>query len=125
MKKLLLYILIVFLPTTFASCSSRRINKDMSSPEDPQIATGRLVFKYNCQKCHPNGEAGVGPELNSLRLPKFAIRARVRSRAFLLWTGRMPAFKKHEISKKELNDLVAYVKDLEKKDKNVKAGKKY
>jgi mono/diheme cytochrome c family protein len=78
---------------------------------------GRLVFKKNCQQCHPNGESGVGPELNNVRVPKFLIKARVRSRAFLLWTGRMPQFDKHEISPKELNSLVYFIKTLQKNEK--------
>jgi mono/diheme cytochrome c family protein len=101
----------------YSSCSSRRVDKDMTSSSQEKIEDGRLVFKYNCQKCHPNGEAGVGPPLNNIKLPRFIIRARVRSRAFLLWTGRMPAFKKHEISKKELSALVEYMKYMEKEGK--------
>jgi mono/diheme cytochrome c family protein len=116
MRRILTWLLLVCIPLIIVSCSSRRIEKDMSAPEDPQIAAGRLVYKFHCQKCHPNGESGVGPPLNSIHLPKFLLKARVRSRAFLLWTGRMPAFKKHEISKKELKDLVAYLKYMEKSD---------
>jgi mono/diheme cytochrome c family protein len=118
--KFLRILSIVLAVSAFASCSSRKIEKDMAGVEDPQLAAGRVVFKYNCQKCHPNGEAGVGPALNSLHLPKFLIRAKVRSRATTLWLGRMPSFKKHEISKKELRDLVAYVKYMEKSDKDKK-----
>jgi cytochrome c2 len=110
-----LYILIVLLPFCFASCSARRINKDMNTPEDPKLRVGREVFKANCQRCHPNGESGVGPPLNNIYLPGFLMRARVRSRAFLLWTGRMPSFKKHEISKKEMDDLIYYLKDMKTK----------
>jgi mono/diheme cytochrome c family protein len=101
----------------YSSCSSRRIDKDMTSSSNTRIEEGRLVFKYQCQKCHPNGESGVGPPLNNIKLPGFLIRARVRSRAFLLWTGRMPAFNKHEISKKEMNALIAYIKYMEKENK--------
>ncbi|MCD6017028.1 MAG: hypothetical protein K0S53_149 [Bacteroidetes bacterium] len=84
---------------------------------DQKIADGRLVFKNKCQKCHPNGEAGVGPALNDKKLPAIIMRARIRSRATFLWTGRMPAFNKHEISKVEMNALIAYLKDMRKKDK--------
>jgi mono/diheme cytochrome c family protein len=83
--------------------------------KDPKVTEGKLVFKNNCQRCHPNGEAGVGPPLNNIHLPGFLLRARIRSRAFLLWTGRMPSFKRQEISKKEMNVLVAYLKDLRKR----------
>jgi cytochrome c2 len=120
MKKSLIITLIVFICslTYFSSCSSRRVKKDMTSINqlDPQIADGRLVFKNKCQKCHPNGEAGVGPSLNDKKLPSVIVRARIRSRATFLWTGRMPSFDKHEISKMELDALMVYLKHMEKKD---------
>lgn len=118
--KLTSYLLIFFcfLGIYLSSCSARRIEKEMaaSKTENPKITEGRLVFKNKCQKCHPNGENGVGPEINNIPLPGFAIKARVRSRAFLLWTGRMPQFNKQEITPKELTSLVAYVKMLRKKN---------
>jgi mono/diheme cytochrome c family protein len=101
----------------FVSCSSRRVKKDMSIEQDQKAADGRSVFKNKCQKCHPNGEAGVGPALNNKKLPSFFIRAKVRSRATFIWTGKMPAFDKHEISKIEMDALIAYLKYMEKKDK--------
>lgn len=113
-------VILVFICTGLylASCSSRRVKKDMTDIDalDPQIADGRLIFKDKCQKCHPNGEAGVGPALNNKKLPSVIIRARIRSRATFLWTGRMPSFNKHEISKTQLDALMAYLKNMEKKD---------
>src|SRR3954462_7501917 len=99
------------------SCSARRVGKewDMSETNDPVLKEGRLVFKNNCQRCHPAGEAGVGPPLNAIHLPGLLLKARVRSRAFLLWTGRMPSFDKHEINKKELRSLVRFLKEMEKR----------
>lgn len=114
---------------SFSACSSRRINKEMASNQetDPKIIEGHNVFKQKCQSCHPNGESGVGPEITNTRVPKFLLKVRVRSRAFLLYTGRMPAFDKHEISPKELSSLVYYVKSLQRNekpgDKKEKAGK--
>jgi mono/diheme cytochrome c family protein len=107
----------------FSSCTSRRLEKEMAGTEgeSPVLAEGRLVFKKKCQSCHPNGESGVGPELTNVRVPGFLIKARIRSRAFLLYTGRMPQFDKHEISKKELNSLVLYIKSLQR---NERAGSK-
>ncbi len=120
MKKNIIVITLVLVCSSlyFVSCSARRVKKDMSSAqaEDPKIMEGRLVFKNHCQKCHPNGEAGVGPPLNNINLPSFLVRAKVRSRAFLLWTGRMPSFNKHEISSKEMKSLLVYLKDMKKKD---------
>jgi hypothetical protein len=112
----------VFGSILFPACSSRRIEKDMSTSEsaDPVIMQGRLIFKNKCQPCHPNGEAGVGTEINTIRVPKFLLKARVRSRAFLLWTGRMPQFGKHEISPKELNSLVAFIKVMQRNERSSK-----
>ena len=109
-----------------SSCSARRVGKewDMSESSDPVLKEGRLVFKLNCQRCHPAGEAGVGPPLNNIRLPGFLIKARVRSRAFLLWTGRMPQFDKHEISRKELRSLVRFMKEMERSGGKEKEGQK-
>lgn len=124
MKKYKWVLLSMFIPACicFSGCSSRRIEKDMSTSqtEDPKIMAGRLVFKSKCQKCHPNGEAGVGPEINTVRVPKFLLKARVRSRAFLLWTGRMPQFNKHEISPKELDALVTFIKVMQRNEKDKK-----
>ncbi len=123
----IIYIIPVFsIFLFFSGCSARRVHKEWttSESEDPAIKEGRFVFKQNCQRCHPNGEAGVGPSLNNIHLPGFAIKGRVRSRAFLLWTGRMPQFDKHEITKKELNSLVRFMKAMEKGESKEKDGTK-
>jgi mono/diheme cytochrome c family protein len=113
-----LFVLILFASvfiTGIVACSSRRTKTDIKTSEDAALMAGRIIFKEKCQKCHPDGEGGVGPPLNSIHLPKFLIKAKVRSRAFLWYTGRMPAFDKHEISKKEMKELLVFVKALEKK----------
>ena len=83
-----------------------------------QVQRGQVVFNNNCHKCHPGGEAGVGPSINNVPLTKGILKFRIRSKAFLLGLGRMPSFKKHEISKPELNDLVRYIKVLKKHNEN-------
>jgi mono/diheme cytochrome c family protein len=35
----------------------------------PDLATGERVFSARCQKCHPNGQAGVAPDLVGKPLP--------------------------------------------------------
>jgi mono/diheme cytochrome c family protein len=85
----------------------------MSAQEDPQITSGRMIFKANCQKCHPNGDADFGPAIRKMNLPRFVIKVRVRSRGFMFWMGKMPSFNKHEISKKDLDDVVEYVKFMQ------------
>lgn len=56
-----------------------------------------------CYKCHPSGEAGLGPGL--LNKPGFAIRMQVRH-----GFGAMPAFKKNRINKEDMDALIAYIK---------------
>ncbi len=122
-----IYIVSVFSTVLFmTACSARRVHKEWttSQSEDPVIKEGRFVFKQNCQRCHPNGEAGVGPSLNNIHLPGFVLKAKVRSRALLLWTGRMPQFDKHEISKKELRSLIVFMKEMEKGESKEENGTK-
>lgn len=96
-------------------CGSARRSEPIMGPlnlQNQQLENGRQVFMQNCQRCHPAGEAGIGPPLNNVHLPGAALRFRVRSRAFALGIGRMPSFKEHEISDEQLDDLVKYMKAL-------------
>lgn len=93
------------------SCASRK-----AEPIAPPLALktstfihGEQVFMHNCQKCHPNGEAGLGPAINSNPAPVFIKAFQVRH-----GLGVMPSFKKDEISKQELRDLKAYLKVLKR-----------
>jgi mono/diheme cytochrome c family protein len=121
MRSACIIISLVILALVSSCDSSRRIEANMQQNESKEVSNGRNIYKINCQKCHPDGEAGVGPAVANIHLPGFLTRYRIRSRSFLLWTGRMPAFKKDEISKKEMDDLIAYIKKLHhSKDKSVK-----
>jgi mono/diheme cytochrome c family protein len=115
--KLFHYTFLAVAPLILFSCSSRRIEKDMAtaSTTDTKLERGRIVFKTNCQKCHPNGESGVGPEINTIWVPGILVRARVRSRAFLLWTGRMPQFSHKEIPRKDMDALLVFIKEMRHK----------
>lgn len=73
---------------------------------DPAQDRGRLVFMQNCYKCHPGGEAGLGPAL-SKRRPAPWIKYRIRHAP-----GAMPSFDEKRISDKELQDLMAYLAAL-------------
>ena len=96
-----------------AACTTARRGEPLGaslSGASESVHQGRLVFMQHCQKCHPGGEAGEGPSLNNVPLPGTALRLRVRSRAFFLGVGRMPSFKKEEISPEQLDNLVSYLK---------------
>jgi mono/diheme cytochrome c family protein len=101
------------------SCGSARRSEPIRGPlsMDEQVKRGQVIFMHHCHKCHPGGEAGLGPSINNIPLPGGLLKFRVRSRAFFFGIGRMPSFKKHEISKAELADLVRYLKALQKHGK--------
>jgi mono/diheme cytochrome c family protein len=121
-----LFMLINFL----AGCGTARRGEPVMGKmtlANEYVRHGELVFMENCQRCHPGGEAGVGPPINNLPLPSGFMKWRVRSKSFALGVGRMPSFKKHEIPAGDLNDLVAYLKALRKNDEDTRgsnAGKK-
>jgi mono/diheme cytochrome c family protein len=94
-----------FMFTTCASRKSEPIKQKIFTPANEQVANGEKVFMMNCQKCHPGGEAGLGPSINSN--PQFVKRFQVRH-----GLGVMPSFKKDEISEDDLKDLLKYLKAL-------------
>ncbi|KAA3437201.1 cytochrome c [Rufibacter hautae] len=103
------------------SCGTARRSEPILGPlalQTQQLENGRVVFMQNCQRCHPLGEAGLGPSLNNIPLPGVALRFRVRSKAFFLGIGRMPSFKKHEISREQMDELVVYMKALRRHKTN-------
>lgn len=93
-----------------ASCGSARRSEPVTAPlalDSPQTAAGRAVFQRTCDRCHPHGEAGLGPALNNKWLPGFAIRYQVRH-----GIGSMPSFPERVISDEELDGLIAYLMAL-------------
>lgn len=90
------------------ACGTGRKNEPLQgfSPEPgtPRLQAGRAEFMRNCQECHPNGAAGVGPALNNKPLPGAAIKLQVRAGA-----GKMPAFSKEKVSDEEVGEIVDYL----------------
>lgn len=68
---------------------------------------GEKVFMEYCQRCHPHGEAGLGPAIHWA--PSFAKRFQVRHGA-----GAMPAFGDNHISDVELDKLMDYLKAVKR-----------
>jgi mono/diheme cytochrome c family protein len=102
-----LYFLVVMTVFTLA-CSSRRSEpvkqKEFASTRQ-EVVHGEQVYMKHCQKCHPAGEAGVGPSVNANPAPQFVKRFQMRH-----GLGVMPAFKRDEISTRDLRDISAYLK---------------
>ena len=72
-----------------------------------QLDTGRLVFMQECHRCHPGGEAGLGPSLNDKPLPGFLMQFQVRH-----GLGAMPGFDEERISDQHLDELIGYLQAL-------------
>ena len=90
------------------SCASRKsepIKQKEFASASHEVANGEKVFMAFCQKCHPAGEVGLGPAINSNPAPQFVKRFQVRH-----GLGAMPAFKEDEISTADLRDISAYLK---------------
>jgi mono/diheme cytochrome c family protein len=93
-----------------AACGSPRRGEPLKGPlltTEASQDRGRLVFMNNCYKCHPGGEAGLGPSLNDKLRPRGWTRYRIRH-AF----GAMPSFDEKRIDAKELDDLMSYLTAL-------------
>jgi mono/diheme cytochrome c family protein len=62
------------------------------------------VYAKHCYACHQGGEGGLGPALLQLA-PAPVVRTQIRA-----GLGAMPGFSHDEISIREMNDLVAYLR---------------
>jgi mono/diheme cytochrome c family protein len=74
---------------------------------DPSVAHGQQVYMSRCDKCHPGGDAGLGPSLNNKPLPGFMMAFQARH-----GLGAMPAFTSEELPRADLDAVVAYLKAL-------------
>jgi mono/diheme cytochrome c family protein len=94
---------------TAAACGSARRGEAVSGPLVLAGAAdrGAVVFMERCHKCHPLGEAGLGPALNDKPLPDWLKRVQVRQ-----GLGVMPSFPHSLIPDEQLDDLLAYLSAL-------------
>src|ERR1043165_316331 len=95
---------------TFAlllACTARK-SEPLSGKEfvakNESIANGERQFMMHCQKCHPGAEGGLGPAISPNPAPGFVKRFQMRH-----GLGVMPAFKKDEITKKDLHDISKFL----------------
>jgi mono/diheme cytochrome c family protein len=91
-----------------SSCASRKsepVKQKNFVSNDGGVINGEKVYMMHCQKCHPSGEAGLGPALNSNPAPQFVKRFQVRH-----GLGVMPSFTTEEISRSDLKDLSKFLK---------------
>jgi mono/diheme cytochrome c family protein len=91
--------------TTLSGCGSARQEVMSEHTNLPTtFPEGEQVFLQHCHQCHPGGQAGLGPALNSKPLPEFLIKFQVRR-----GLGAMPPFPETIISSRELDQLSAYL----------------
>ena len=99
---------VIISPCVLLNCSSRvsePIKQEVFDPGNASAQNGEKVFMKYCQKCHPAGEAGLGPAINSNPAPQFVKRFQIRH-----GLGVMPGFKKDEISKQDVRDISKYLR---------------
>ena len=102
------------LSALLGACGSARRSEPLKGAvtiNDPRIAHGRLVFMGACHRCHPGGEAGLGPALNDKPLPEFLIKTQIRA-----GLGAMPAFGPERLSDADVDAVIRYMKLIRRAD---------
>jgi len=101
-------VMIIMVFAFISSCAVRKsepITGIEFVPKNDRVANGERMFMVHCEKCHPGGEGGLGPAINSNPAPGFIKRFQMRH-----GLGVMPAFKKDEISTKDLRDISRWLR---------------
>ena len=103
---------LVLLPWITAACATSRRGEPLRGTlalSDPREQRGQVVFMRNCYRCHPGGEAGLGPGLNNKPFPGFMKHLQIRQ-----GFGAMPAFSERDLPDEDLKDLLAYLAALKR-----------
>lgn len=105
-------IFLILLMFSAAACSQKIVppGERGHSLKSAAAVKGQDIFMKNCNRCHPDGMGGQGPALVNKPLPGFLIRFQVRN-----GLGAMPSFKKQKLPKADLDNLVAYIKERERR----------
>ena len=92
-----------------AACASARRRPPLAAPPalNQQAEAGQVAFMEKCNRCHPGGEAGLGPALNDKPFPDFLKRFQIRH-----GLGVMPSFTKDELSDPDLDAILEYLEVL-------------
>ena len=99
---------------TNVGCGSARRGEPLKGSvaiTDDRVAQGRQIFMMRCDRCHPGGEAGLGPALNDKLLPGFLIHTQVR-----VGLGAMPSFPQESLSDRDISAIIAYLKAIRRAD---------
>jgi mono/diheme cytochrome c family protein len=104
----------IALAALLSGCGSARRSEPLKGAvtiSDPRISHGRIVFMAACHRCHPGGEAGLGPALNDKPLPEFLIKTQIRA-----GLGAMPAFGPERLSDADVDAVIRYMKLIRRAD---------
>jgi len=101
--------LVVSIAVLGGACATARRRPPLGSSLtlSQRASAGQVAFMDKCNKCHPGGEAGLGPGLNDKPFPDFLKRFQVRH-----GLGVMPHFPKEELSDTQLDAILEYLKAL-------------
>ena len=105
---------VALLSAMCVGCGSARRSEPIKGSvaiNDPRVAHGRDVWMMRCNRCHPGGEAGLGPATNDKPLPEFLIATQIRT-----GLGAMPAFSEQELSDDDVAAVIAYMKTIRRVD---------
>ncbi|HYF71002.1 MAG TPA: cytochrome c [Ohtaekwangia sp.] len=105
--QLLIFLLLSCITISCASRKSEPVKGKTFTAKNEAVKQGEQVFMKYCQKCHPAGEAGLGPALNANPAPAFIKRFQMRH-----GLGVMPGFTQDEISKEDLHHITDYLRAL-------------
>ena len=96
---------------SITGCAARRSEpiRGLLAIDNVAVKEGQIVYMAHCQKCHPVGESGLGPAINSNPAPKFVNKFQVRH-----GLGMMPAFSEKHISDQDLQNIVQYMAALKR-----------
>jgi mono/diheme cytochrome c family protein len=89
------------------ACGSARRGEPVAAPprlDRPELVRGQRLFQIHCYKCHPGGEGGLGPSLNSKPLPAAAMKLQIRK-----GVGAMPSFSERTIADDDVDAIVSYL----------------
>jgi mono/diheme cytochrome c family protein len=91
-------------------CGPQRRGALVGRPVVPDTAAerrGERLFYRHCSRCHPGGEAGLGPALNDKPLPEGAVETQIRK-----GIGSMPAFPDRILDDQQVAAIADYVTEL-------------
>lgn len=105
MKKTLAGMMVILM----VACSTKVMvpNQNEDLVQSGAASDGQELFMEYCSRCHPSGNAGLGPAIINKPIPGFWIKMQVRN-----GFGAMPSFSKEYLSKEELDHIVEYLKKL-------------